>query len=127
MTGRTRRRLRYLSASAVKLHLTLFVGGGGCLLAGWFELTRALDGREVAWVYAFEWPFFALIGGVLWWRLLHAPCADAKFEPSSAPLLEPSAGSEPVSEAAPDRGLLAWQDYLARLYAADPPGSPPTR
>jgi len=43
----------------------------GCLAAGWFELTRALAGNELSWVYVFEWPFFAAFACRLWWRLLH--------------------------------------------------------
>ena len=40
----------------------LLLGVPLCLAAGWFELTRALGGREVAWVYAFEWPMYAVAG-----------------------------------------------------------------
>jgi hypothetical protein len=32
-----------------------------CLWAGWFELHRAQEGHWRAWVYAFEWPFFACV------------------------------------------------------------------
>jgi hypothetical protein len=32
-----------------------------CLWAGWFEYTRAQEGHWRAWVYAFEWPFFAVV------------------------------------------------------------------
>ena len=30
-----------------------------CMWAGWFEWQRAHDGHWRAWVYTFEWPFFA--------------------------------------------------------------------
>jgi hypothetical protein len=121
---------RYLSATALKLHLTLLLAGGGCLAAGWFEWTRALAGREVAWVYAFEWPFFALAGSVLWWRLL--PAAPVRRD-SSRVIGHPTSADGParrnVSQAvsASDIGLIAWQEYLARLQASDPPGGPPSR
>ena len=32
-----------------------------CLWAGWFEFQRAQEGHWRAWVYAFEWPFFAVV------------------------------------------------------------------
>jgi hypothetical protein len=32
-----------------------------CLWAGWYEWTRAQEGHWRAWVYAFEWPFFAVV------------------------------------------------------------------
>jgi hypothetical protein len=33
-----------------------------CIWAGWFEWQRAHDGHWRAWVYTFEWPFFAGVG-----------------------------------------------------------------
>jgi len=33
-----------------------------CMWAGWFEWERAHDGHWRAWVYTFEWPFFAGVG-----------------------------------------------------------------
>jgi hypothetical protein len=30
-----------------------------CMWAGWFEWHRAHEGHWRAWVYTFEWPFFA--------------------------------------------------------------------
>ena len=44
------------SPTARRLHLTLAIALPCCLAAGWFELTRALNGRAIAWVYAGEWP-----------------------------------------------------------------------
>lgn len=108
---RERRRERW--SSLVRLHIPLLLGVSGCLLAGRFELSRALAGRQVAWVYAFEWPFYAILGTAIWWRLLH------DRPPSSL------APGSPPAEDLPDPGLVAWQQYLANLQAADPPGGPP--
>ncbi len=41
-----------------------------CLWAGWFEFNRAQEGRWRAWVYAFEWPFFAVVAVYMYRRLL---------------------------------------------------------
>ncbi|MEN9692496.1 MAG: hypothetical protein RLZZ330_140 [Actinomycetota bacterium] len=41
-----------------------------CLWAGWFEYHRAQEGHWRAWVYAFEWPFFAVVALYLLRRLL---------------------------------------------------------
>ncbi|MEO7069380.1 MAG: hypothetical protein ABI131_02700 [Nostocoides sp.] len=110
-----RARVRRLNAAAL-LGLPL------CVLAGGFELWRALQGNELSWVYAAEWP---LIGGyavVIWRRLVHEqagasrPRSATPARTDAAPLAGPPAD---------DPGLRAWQDYLARLHASQPPGGPP--
>lgn len=110
-----------------RLHIPVVIGVPGCFAAGWFELTRALGGREIAWVYAVEWPLYGVTGIYMWWRIWHSD------------LLERAAGAPPVTTrphsaerpaTAPvieDAELAAWQDYLARLHAVDPPGGPPRR
>ena len=40
-----------------------------CLWAGWFEFGRAQHGNWRAWVYTFEWPFFAGLSIYMWRRL----------------------------------------------------------
>jgi lysylphosphatidylglycerol synthetase-like protein (DUF2156 family) len=53
----------------------------GCLLAGWWQATRAMDGNAMSYLYAIEWPVFALSGIVVWWLLLHtAPATAAEQE-----------------------------------------------
>jgi hypothetical protein len=95
----------------------LVLGICGCLAAGWFELGRARAGREIAWVYAVEWPFYAVAGSVIWWQVWH-PRQRARTPKA------PRAG-EPVGP--DDEGLLEWQRYLERLDLTDPPGGPPER
>ena len=85
-------------------------------MAGWFELTRARAGREVAWVYAVEWPLFAIVGTYIWWRMLHESPAVPR---------RPAIPDDPRAIDQLDPGLVAWQEYLAELHAADPPGGPP--
>jgi hypothetical protein len=107
--------IRWLSAASLRLHAALVVGLAGAAFATWFEWTRAHSGHPVAWVYTFEWPLLAAFGTYLWWRLLradHRPPADRPAEPAG------DAG-------APDPELAAWQAYLDRLHAADPPGRAP--
>lgn len=106
----------------VRLHLPLVVGVSGCAFAGWFEWTRAVAGRQIAWVYAVEWPFFAVLGVVIWWRLWRED-SDSGATPSRAAMTD----SRVTDSSGADPQLVAWQDYLARLQAADPPGGPPAR
>ena len=110
-------RARWFSGPALRLHAALVTGLALAGAATWLEWTRARTGHPVAWVYTFEWPLFGLLGGYLWWRLLHA---DAR--PPAAPGDGPAEDDGP-----PDADLLAWQAYLARLHEADPPGRPPAR
>ena len=42
-----------------------------CLWAGWYEWNRAQEGHWRAWVYAFEWPFFAAVSIYMFRRFLH--------------------------------------------------------
>jgi len=51
------------------LNISLFVVVPFCLWAGWFEFGRAQSGNWRAWVYTFEWPFFAAVSFYLWRRL----------------------------------------------------------
>ncbi|MSO43169.1 MAG: hypothetical protein EXQ76_02935 [Candidatus Planktophila sp.] len=51
------------------LNISLFVVVPLCLWAGWFEFHRAQSGNWRAWVYTFEWPFFAGVSLYLWRRL----------------------------------------------------------
>ncbi|MDQ1661016.1 MAG: hypothetical protein QOJ68_996 [Blastococcus sp.] len=115
-------RVRWLSGPSLRLHAALT---SGIALAGgatWLEWTRAHDGHAVAWVYTFEWPLFAVLGTVLWWRLLHA-----ETQPARQPGRTPETGAPEAGAEAADPDLLAWQAYLARLHEADPPGGPPQR
>ena len=103
-------------SSMARLHIPFVIGVPGCLFAGWFELTRALAGRQVAWVYAFEWPLFAILGTYIWWRTFHE---------SAAMPTRPAVPDDPRAIDQLDPGLVAWQEYLVQLHAADPPGGPP--
>ena len=51
------------------LNISLFIVVPFCLWAGWFEFGRAQSGNWRAWVYTFEWPFFAVVSFYLWRRL----------------------------------------------------------
>ena len=51
------------------LNISLFIVIPFCLWAGWFEFGRAQSGNWRAWVYTFEWPFFAGLSFYLWRRL----------------------------------------------------------
>jgi hypothetical protein len=42
-----------------------------CILATWWQITRAEDGNGLSYLYTFEWPVFAIVGVYFWWQFLH--------------------------------------------------------
>jgi hypothetical protein len=62
---------RWLCLRALRLHACLVLVDGGCLLACWWQLHRALAGNALSWAYTFEWPGFAVLAGWGWWQLVH--------------------------------------------------------
>lgn len=82
--SRTARAVRvpWLSGRALLLHLTLVVAFPVCLLAGWWQLERALSGNPLSFVYVFEWPAFAGLAVWSWWALLTAPARSGDGPPS---------------------------------------------
>jgi hypothetical protein len=104
---------QWRSRSALKLHITLVGGLTLCAVGSWVEWSRALDGRTIAWVYAFEWPLFAVLGTWIWWRLLHE---DSRPRRSRRWPTRTGAGIPDD-----DPGLVAWREYLNDLGGADPP------
>lgn len=124
------------SPAARRLHLALVIGLPGCIAAGWFELTRALAGREIAWVYAGEWPLYGIIGTYLWWKLLHSETAKIPSLGSNRSKRHGEEADGPAvtedqvvveAHVPADPQLMAWQSYLTRLHELDPPGGPPVR
>jgi hypothetical protein len=61
----------WFSRRAILLHLTVLVVVPGCVVAGWWQVTRALGGNDLSWAYTVEWPFFAGYGIYIWWKLVH--------------------------------------------------------
>jgi integral membrane protein len=64
-------RRRWLSRRAFLLHTEVAIVAPACVVAGWWQATRALSGNELSWVYSIEWPLFALVAIGGWWHLVH--------------------------------------------------------
>jgi hypothetical protein len=98
-TGRPARfRERWLSGRALLLHLALVIVAPGCIVAAWWQATRALGGNLLSWVYSIEWPLIAVVAALTWWHLVHEdPAAREPVQPLShaaqpIPPLTPTAG-----------------------------------
>jgi hypothetical protein len=64
-------RKRWLSKKALLLHLAVIIWFPGCLVAGWWQVTVALSGNDIGYLYSVEWPIFAVLGVFGWWQLIH--------------------------------------------------------
>ena len=81
-------RKRWFSRRALLLHLEFSLLAAGCLLAGWWQATRALGGNGLSWFYALEWPAFALIALAAWWHLVHEDAETRAIRKRRTPRLE---------------------------------------
>ena len=94
----------------------------GCLAAGWWQATRAMDGNALSYLYAIEWPVFALAGIFAWWMLLHTEAATPEereerraYEAEQRFAVQES--KRRLDEE--DDQLRAYNDYLAEQARAD--------
>jgi len=70
---------RWFTKRALLLHFLLVTVVPGCLLAGWWQVTRALGGNLLSYFYSVEWPIFAILGVVAWWQLVHDQAVGGSF------------------------------------------------
>jgi len=124
-TGRAERvsvlRRRWLSPRALLLHVEVLVVAPGCVLAGWWQATRALAGNQLSWVYSVEWPIFAAIAVFGWWHLVHEDpeayrARRLRSRDDGVPTLEPAPSMKPVDVEAVT-GL--WAAALAASVGVD--------
>jgi len=119
------------------LHVLAVVLVAACLRLGWWQWQRAGQGNTLSFGYALEWPAFAAFVVLIWGHLVRdALCArrveeggadaaptDRAPDDAAQELLPPDAALTAArAQAAEDQDeeLAAYNDYLARLDAADP-------
>ncbi|MGH9020367.1 MAG: hypothetical protein ACRDV0_05045 [Acidimicrobiales bacterium] len=104
-----------------RIHVGLVLAEVICVPAFLFEISRALAGNELSWVYVFEWPMLGGYAIHIWRRLLrdvrdeHA-AADAAADAASRGEVNPAIAARAKAEAA-DPELRAWNEYLERVHA----------
>jgi hypothetical protein len=65
-------RLRqWVTVRALGWHALFLVIAGGCGIADYWQVQRALGGNGLSWLYVFEWPAFAVVAAIGWWQLVH--------------------------------------------------------
>jgi len=115
----------WTSKRAVSLHVALAVFVPGCVALTWWQLSRAVGGNSLSWVYTFEWPIFAAYATYMWWKLVHddtTPVPGAGPEPGArteaGTRAGASAGAGPIEPDDQDDELAAYNRYLAQLNAS---------
>ncbi len=109
---------RWLTRRALVATLAIVIWVLGCAIAAWWQVTVALAGNDLAYLYSVEWPCFAVFGVVAWWNFVHDDpdsvggralrrLSAAKPEP---PPVERTHRDEPA-----DDELVAYNAYLASL------------
>jgi hypothetical protein len=107
------------------LHLAVVIWVPGCAVAAWWQVTVAMSGNALGWLYAVEWPVFAVLGVIGWWQLIHddaetleARRARRKERRAGVPAAESSVPTpqEQVLQAA---GPALTADNLAVIHRAE--------
>lgn len=62
---------QWVTLRALGWHALFLVIAGGCGVADYWQVQRALDGNGLSWLYVFEWPAFAVVAAIGWWQLVH--------------------------------------------------------
>lgn len=112
----------FTSARAWKLHLAVLVWTPACVLAGWWQATRAMGGNALSYLYAAEWPLLAILGIWAWWMLLgtEAPSEEDKEARRAHEVAERAKVAAARAQAeAEDPQLAEYNRTLAELARED--------
>lgn len=119
-------RQRWFSKRAMLLHAAVLLWTPGCLVAGWWQVTRALGGNGLSYLYSVEWPVFAVIGVWVWWIQIHTDPESVglrgqrRLEAARAPVGTPTVTTVRRYDDE-DAELAAYNDRLAQLAANSKP------
>ena len=110
-----------MSRRALTLHAAVVLWVPACLIAGWWQVTRALGGNGLSYLYSVEWPAFAIVGIGAWWVLVHTDPETVGARAQRRALAQQRhAPTDPTAERhreAEDPELAAYNDRLAALAA----------
>ncbi|HWE56842.1 MAG TPA: hypothetical protein VG435_15120 [Acidimicrobiales bacterium] len=62
---------QWVKPRSLGLHLVFVLIAAGCSLAAWWQVTRAMQGNTLSYLYSVEWPAFAVVAGIGWWQMFH--------------------------------------------------------
>ena len=112
-------RSKYFSRRALAAHFALVAWLTMCILADWWQVGRAFGGNSLSFLYAIEWPCFAVLGFFGWWQILHVErptenqeAARREFEQR---MREEAALARIAGKSDEDSQLAAYNDHLSEL------------
>lgn len=62
---------QWVKPRSLGLHLLFVLIASGCMIAGWWQVNRAMQGNTLSYLYSVEWPAFAVVAGIGWWQMFH--------------------------------------------------------
>jgi DNA-binding transcriptional regulator of glucitol operon len=117
-------RSRWFSPTSLLLHVTLLIWVAGCLAAMYWQVGRAFQGNQLSFMYAVEWPLFAVVGVMGWWALLHMEPVTEEEKAQRRAHEERMRAQAQAAKRRPDDedpALAAYNDHLARLAEENAP------
>jgi len=111
---------KFFSPRALLVHVALVAWLAMCVLAAWWQIGRAIGGNSLSFLYAIEWPCFAVLGFYGWWALLHVekPTEDqevARREYEERMRADALLARSLEEDERDDPQLAAYNDHLADL------------
>ena len=90
-----------------------------CASAAWWQVGRAIQGNSLSFLYAIEWPLFAVLGFLGWFALLNLEKVtegQRRAREEYEEMMREKAQAERVAAATEeDPALAAYNDHLADL------------
>jgi len=117
-----------LSRRAFVAHGVIMVWVPGCIFAAWWQASVAMAGNGLSYLYAVEWPIFAIFGIVLWWNVIHDdPETHGNRRLASLRKVQRDSPEPPPTpsmvrrQSQEDEQLRAYNDYLEQLAQKNQP------
>jgi len=92
-----------------------------CVIAAWWQVGRAVQGNSLSFMYAIEWPAFAIFGVLGWYAMLNMESVTTAKEEErrefEARMREQAAAARAAAreQEVEDPVLAAYNDHLASL------------
>ena len=110
---------KYLSRRAIVLHICLLLWVTMCAVAAWWQVSRAVQGNSLSYMYAIECPCFAVLGVLGWYAMLNMEKVTANQEAARREYEEQMRAEARAARAKveepEDPTLAAYNDHLAEL------------